>query len=741
MLAGKIDIAAFTKRKKTPFIMQMEAVECGAAALAIVMGYYGRFVPLSQLRQECGVSRDGSKASNVLKAARRFGMIAKGYSKGLNKVKEVKTPFICYWEFNHFIVVEGFTKDFVYVNDPAHGHRRLSWETFGEGYTGVVLAIEPGEDFRKGGTMPKMLPVLLQHTRGSRHALAFVMICGLLATAPAVASAALTKVLLDSVIAQGHYDWLRPLLSSMALVMIFQLSLTALSGQFYRRMQMGLSARLQAKFFKKLLDLPFQFYSQRYVGDVVDRTRLVGSIVELISGRLTSAAVGVVTMVTFGMVLFAYNPLLTSIGVLATALNFIFLRMVAKRREEANIVISKDQGRVQAVTIAAIQSIDTIKASGLEDNIYGKWSGFFSAASNATLKLELESRIFSALPTLTTTVINTVTLILGGIMVMSGDMTFGTLMAFNLLMGQFLGPMSDLLSLSVQMQQIRGNVIRLSDVMDHPSRSDMPQPDSDPPAETESNPAAPAIATSQNKLDGRIEFKNVTFGYSPLEAPLIRNFDLEILPGERVALVGKSGCGKSTLAKLAAGLLTPQSGGILFSGQPRDAIPKEVIANSVAMIEQDITFFPGSILDNLTLWDMTIPSAWAHEACEDAGILDTVLALPGGLDASVAEGGGNFSGGQRQRLEIARSLVRKPSLLILDEATSALDVEMEEKVIGNIRRRGCSCLVIAHRLSTVKNCQKIVVMEQGEIAEIGSYDELWKKGGKFAALLQSRKSG
>ena len=743
MISGKVDIASLVQRKKTPFIMQMEAVECGAAALAIVMGYYGHFVPLSQLRQECGVSRDGSKASNILKAARRFGMIAKGYSKGLNKVRDVKTPFIVFWEFNHFIVIEGFTKEFVYVNDPAHGHRRLSWETFSEGFTGVILAIEPGDNFKKSGSLPKILPVLLEHTQGSRQALGFVMLCGLLSAVPGVASAAITKVLLDSVIAQGNYEWLRPLLASLAFIMIFQLTLTALSGQFYRRMQMGLSARLHAIFFKKLLNLPYQFYSQRYVGDVVDRTRLVDSIVGLVSGQLTSAAVGAVTMTLFGIVLFMYNPLLTTIGVFATCLNFIFLKMISKRRVEANIVISKDKGRVQSITIAAIQSIDTIKASGLEDKLYEKWAGFFAAASNASLKLELESRIFSALPTLTTTVINTITLLLGGLMVMKGDMSFGTLMAFNLLMSQFLGPMNTLLGLSVQMQQIRGNVIRLHDVMDHPSRADS---DLNIGVNEGNTNEAPFLSTdlrtcdipkSKSKLDGKLVFDCVSFGYSPLEDPLISDFHLEINPGERVALVGRSGCGKSTVAKLAAGLLIPQSGQILFSGHRRNQIPKELTVNSVSMIEQDITFFPGSVLDNLTLWDKTIPVSWATEACADAEILDPVLSLHGGLDAPVSEGGKNFSGGQRQRLEIARSLVRKPSLLILDEATSALDAEMEEKVMNNIRRRGCSCLIIAHRLSTVRNCQKIIVMDKGRIVESGSYEELWNQDGMFTSLLKS----
>lgn len=772
-------------RKKTPFIMQMEAVECGAAALAIVLGYYGRFVPLAQLRVDCGVSRDGSKASSILKAARKHGLVAKGYSKGLNKLEEVRLPAIVFWEFNHFIVLEGFSEDYVFVNDPAYGHRRIPRQTFSDGFTGVVLAFEPSEDFQKSGSLPSPFPTLWRHTEGSRQALLFVMICGLFAAVPGIALAACTRVLLDEVIAQGNYDWLRPLLSALGFVLVLQLSLTALSGLFFRRLRMGLSARLSAKFYRHLLQLPYQFYSQRYVGDVVDRSRLIDGIVGLVAGQLTGTAVGMVMMVLFGFVLFSYNPLLAGIGVLASVVNFALLRMVAKSRVESNIVISKEAGKVQGLTIAVIHSIDTIKASGLESSMYEKWAGAFAASSNSKLQLELDNRLFTVLPTLTNTVVTTATLLIGGLQVMAGEMTFGTLMAFNILMGQFLAPIGSLLGLAVQMQQIRGNVVRLEDVMEHPTRQQLedrlatetegkePAPVSTdaapvtaalPPPEPTAKivePESPVLAVTRlsdpsprtgnfrgtrsplgpvdkARLDGHVSFRGINYGYSPLGDPLIRDFNLEIRPGERIALVGRSGCGKSTIAKLAAGLLFPWSGRILFDGRQRQEIPPDLLVSSAAMIEQDLMFFSGSIRANLTLWDETIPEKWVLDACEDADILDTILALPGGLDATVAEGGGNFSGGQRQRLEIARSLVRQPTFLILDEATSALDTETEAKILHNVHRRGCSCLIVAHRLSTIRNCHKIIVMDSGRVVETGTYDELWEKRGMFASLLKTK---
>jgi ATP-binding cassette subfamily C protein len=758
----ELDLAGRLAAKHTPFIMQMEAVECGAAALAIVLGYYGRFEPLAELRVACGVSRDGSKASNILKAARNFGLVAKGYSKGLNKLEEVRLPCIVFWEFNHFIVVEGFSKDFVYVNDPAFGHRRISRENFATGFTGVVLCFEPTAEFEPKGSLPSPFPVLWRHTEGSREALVFVMLCGLLAAAPGIAMAACTRVLLDEVITQGRYDWMRPLLTGMAFILVFQLCLTALSGLFFRRLQMGLSARLSGRFYRHLLNLPYQFYSQRYVGDVVDRSRLIDSIVGLMAGQLTSTAVGLVTMILFGIVLFTYNPLLASIGLLSTLLNFVLLQSVVKSRVEANILISKEAGKVQGITIATIGSIDTIKASGLETSMYEKWAGYFAAASNSRLKLELDNRMFTVLPTLTTAVVNTATLLIGGFQVMNGDMTFGTLMAFNVLMGQFLGPISALLGLAVQMQQIRGNVVRLEDVMEHPTRQDLEVRERarlaaaltagakpNVPLEViervvvtghaggNGNGQAAAPATlRKTRLDGRVSFQGLCYGYSPLGEPLLDHFNLEIEPGERVALVGRSGCGKSTVAKLAAGLLQPWAGDILFDGMPRGDIPRDVLASSMAMIEQDLMFFGGSIRANLTLWDETVPDKWLLDACEDAEILEAVLSLPGGLDAVVGEGANNFSGGQRQRIEIARSLVRNPSFLIMDESTSALDTETEAKIMNNIHRRGSSCLIIAHRLSTIRNCHKIMVLERGRVIEAGTYDELWKKGGAFAAQLK-----
>lgn len=745
------------KRSKTPFVMQMEAVECGAAALAMVLGYYGRFVPLTTLRVECGVSRDGSKAANLLKAARRYGLNAKGYSKGMDTLKKVTMPCIVFWEFNHFLVVEGFGRDRVYLNDPAVGHREMTEEEFSAGFTGVALTFEPGADFKKGGKLPSPFPALAERIRGSEKALIFAGLCGLLGVFPGIVTAGLTRVMVDSVISEGRFEILRPVLVGMIAVLAFQLALTGLSNLFYRRLSMGLSAKLYAEFYRHILRLPYQFYSQRYVGDVVDRSRINDMLVGLIAGQLTSTAIGLVTMVLYGLVLFSYNLQLTLIGIGSTIINFLFVQSVAARRLEANIRIAKEQGKVQGATIAALQSIDSLKASGLENAFYEKWAGYFTSASNAQLKLTLDSRMFSILPTLTNSVISTTTLLMGGLMVMNGEMTFGTLMAFNALMGMFLGPVNSLLGLGMQMQQLRGNIIRLEDVIEHPT-IDQPAPAATDAsaATTAAMVAAAAVASepdtdrtvwravptrkdgpARTRLDGKVECMDVEYGYSPLEPALIAKFSLQIAPGERVALVGGSGSGKSTVAKIVAGLIVPWSGTVAFDGRPRHEIPQLLLTNSFAMIEQDILLFPGSVRDNLTLWDETIPEQWITDALEDADLLDFIMALPGGLDAKVQEAGSNMSGGQRQRLEIARSLVRKPTFLIMDEATSALDTETEAVISRNIHRRGCSCLIVAHRLSTVRTCDRIVVLQKGKVRETGTHDELWQAQGLYAKLLQA----
>ncbi len=730
---GRLKQSAWPSRRrriKTPFVQQLEAVECGAAALGAILAYHKRWVPLVELRRQCGVSRDGSKAANVLRAARRYGLTAKGLSKGTQSIKGLKPPFIVFWEFNHFLVVEGFDREKVFLNDPAVGHRRVSWAQFDESFTGVVLAMEPGPEFEPGGTQPSLIKALWSRTIGSRQALLFILICGIINIVPGLAAAAYVRVLVDEVIVGTNVSWLRPIIVAMVVTLAFSLASLALSNLFTRRMAMAMAARLQGQYVRQLLKLPYHFFAQRYVGEVVARVAINDALVALIAGQLVAALVGVVTMVAFGLALLTYNPPLTLIGLTATVANFLLLRSVAERRMEANLAIAKERGKLDGITYSGIRSIETLKANGMENAFFEKWAGQFARTNIARQNLQVDNQVFAILPTVTNTLVNLLTMVIGALYVLEGEMSFGELMAFNALMALFLGPISQLLTLSVEIQQIRGNVARLDDVLSAETIDDRRKRLAD------ASEDATAWDTTKGRLSGAVAVNDLAFGYQPLEPPLIEGLSFAIGPGDHVAFVGGSGSGKSTVAKLVAGLLEPRAGGITFDGCAAHTIDRETLAASIAFVDQDIHVFAGTIRDNLTLWDDTTPDEWLIDALRDAGLHDDVMERPGGLDTEVAEDGRNFSGGQRQRIELARALARRPSLIILDEATSGLDVVTEETVMARLRRRRCAALIVAHRLSTVRHANHIIVMQRGRVVETGDHDTLWREGGLYRELVR-----
>ena len=704
----------------------MEAVECGAAALAMILGYYRRYIPLTQLRRECGVSRDGSKASNVIKAARLHGLNAKGYSKSLDQVKELSFPCIVFWEFNHFLVVEGVHGDKVFLNDPAVGHRVLTFEEFDHGFTGVVLQFEPGDEFETVGKAPSALPGLWQRVQGNLPGLGYMVLLGLLLVIPGLAMPAMTKIFLDEVISMGRTNWFRPLIVAMVVSLLLQMVLTG--GQLYllRRINLSLSARLTTQFFSHLLRLPLSFYTQRYAGDIVNRTSLNEKVSGVLTGQLSTTLVQLFTMVIYGAILMFYSVSLTLIGVTSGVLNLFILWRVSKSRIEANMRMAKEQGMVGATAIAGISSMETIKSSSLEDSFFARWSGYFANATNSTQKLACSTQLTQMPVTFTNTLTGVLILVIGSFSVIRGEMSIGMLVAFQSLMQSFLAPITAIMSLGTAIQEMRGDVLRLDDVLQNPC----------PPEVDTAKTVPQSDAVSQRvRTSGRLQLRGITFGYSPLEKPIIEEFDLEITPGQRVALVGGSGSGKSTIARIVCGLYDAWDGEILLDQDRIDTLPPAIRHNSLAIVEQEVLLFEGTVRENLTLWDDTVPRQRIEDACRDAAIWEDVLKLPGGLKAPLKEGGNNLSGGQRQRLEIARALVNSPSLLVMDEATSALDTETEMIIDQNIRRRGCACLIIAHRLSTIRDCDEIIVMERGKAVERGTHDQLWEQGGKYAELI------
>jgi ATP-binding cassette subfamily C protein len=707
----------------------MEAVECGAAALGILLGYHGKIVPLAELREKCGVSRDGSKASNIVKAARLYGLKAKGFSKPLDSLKEVQCPYIVFWQFNHFVVVEGFGRDVVYLNDPALGHRRVTWGEFDEGFTGVVLLMERGPDFQPGGRLPSTFAGLQKRMQGNFSTLLLIAVAGFLAVLPGLAIPVMASVYLDSVIIEGRFDWFRPLIIAMVATVVLKLVLQGVQQFYIRRLQLSLMARMNSQFFWHLLRLPAGFYTQRFAGEIVNRMDLNSKLARVVAGPLMGTIIDLMTMVIYGVVLLLFHVPLTLIATSFAAVNLIYLRRIAQRRIEANIRFSQEAGKLDGFTIAGIQSIETMKASGMEDDFFAKWIGYFAKTSNAAQELQYSSQLTRIIPTVVDVLTTVLILIVGGYSVIRGQMTIGTLVAYQGLMGNFLSPVARLTDLGTTLQELRGDLLRLDDVLANPPTDDSTRTIRRKLSEPE---------PTKLRLDGELELKDVTFGYSPLEPPLVENLSVRIRPGERVALVGESGSGKSTIAKLICGLYEPWAGDILFDGQPRRAWPSHVISQSVGLVEQQIMLFEGSVRENLTLWDRTTLDVALERASQDAHIDDVIRDLPGTFSASLIEGGANLSGGQRQRFEIARALVGNPSILVLDEATSALDPETEAIIDTNLRRRGCTCVIVAHRLSTIRDCNEIIVLQRGKVVERGTHEQLWQAGGSYASLLSQQ---
>ncbi len=726
------------RRVKTPTVLQMEAVECGAAALGIILGYYRRIVPLPELRRECGVSRDGSKASNVLKAARSYGLEAKGFKKEMEQLQDLRPPYIVFWNFNHFLVVEGFRSSQVYLNDPASGPRTVSLQEFDEGYTGVVLVMEPGPEFEKGGRKPSLILSLWSRLQGATGALVYCLLAGFLLTLAGLAIPVFSQVFVDEILIQGRMHWLRPLILGMVITAVLQGLLTLLRLRYLRRLKIKLAVGMSSRFLWHILRLPVGFYAQRFAGEISNRTSLNDTVADVLSGRLATTVIDAVMVIFYALVMIQYDTVLTLIVVSLAGVNVLTLQLISRQRVDANQRLIQEYGKAAGASIAALQSIETLKASGLESDFFSRWSGYYAKAINSQQELGVTNQTFSVLPTLLSALSSMLLLVVGGLRVMNGHLSIGMLVAFQGLMQSFLLPVNNLVSFGSTLQEMEGNLIRLDDVLDNPIDPQVGQKRwGDGEIDSSFAPSQSYPLTLSSHLQGYVELQNITFGYSRVDPPLIENFNFKVLPGQRVALVGGSGSGKSTVAKLVSGLYEPWAGEIRFDGKSREQIPHQVLTNSIAMVEQDILMFGGTVRENLTLWDATIPDKNLVRACQDAAIDDVILSMSGGYDAQLIEGAANLSGGQKQRLEIARALVNNPSILVMDEATSALDAETEKIIDRNLRRRGCTCLIVAHRLSTIRDCDEIIVLERGKVVQRGTHQELWQMEGVYSRLIRS----
>jgi NHLM bacteriocin system ABC transporter peptidase/ATP-binding protein len=699
---------------RTPTVIQMEAVECGAAALGIILAYHGRWVSLETLRFGCGVSRDGCDAFDMAECSERYGMKAGGFWCDKEGVAEIALPAILYWDSNHFVVLEEMGDQWIHINDPATGPRKISHDEFDKYFSGLVLELTPGPEFEKGGEKPSLLKAVSHRIRRVKRPLSFVLLAQAGLVLMGLAMPVFTRIFIDSVIGQRLLGWQNYLLGGMAFAAVLSAGLMRLSAYSLNRLNRSLTSLFSAQFLWHVIRLPMRFFLQRFGGEIINRIALNQKAASLLTSDFALVNVQAIFMLSYLLIMALYDLPLTAVAMVGGIANVITLTAVARARRNAYSRLQQESARSAGVTISALQQMDAIKASGASSYFFARIAGFYAKIGNALQAIGKRDALLSASAGLTSSLATAFLLGIGCYRVMQGGLTIGMLIAFQLLLSSFLAPFLQLMNFANQGETLKIDLMRLDDVFRNeldPQIIRAPSSDGFPP-----------------KLTGALELKEVTFGYHPLDRPFIERLSLKVEPGELVALVGPVGCGKSTIAKIACNLLPPWSGEVCYDGQPAKMLPRETLASSVAVVDQEIALFAGTVKENLTLWDETIPEEDILDAARDACIHDEIMARENGYYALLTEGGSNLSGGQRQRLEIARALALRPSTLILDEATSSLDAQLETQVADNIRRRGIACLVIAHRLNTIIACDRIIVVEQGAIVDRGTIRDVRERG-------------
>ena len=713
------------KLRRVPVIMQMEALECGAAALAMVMAYYGKWVPLEQVRLDCGVSRNGSNARNMLMAARNYGFSAQGLRCETEALKEgVQLPCILHWNFNHFVVLCRITDRYAFINDPARGELKILIDELDRSFTGVVLEIIPGADFCPSGKPKSILSFARKRLKGTGSAVAFVMISTLIGILFGLINPAYSRFFMDRLLTGENRELLLPFLLLMVLTGTAQVAASCIESVYSLKLNGKMAASGSSEYMWKLLHLPMEFFSQRLTGDIMQRQDTNASIASTLVNTLAPLLLNALMMVFYLAVMLRYSVLLTMIGIITIILNLFVSRLISAKRVNITRVRMRDAGKLAAATVSGFQMIEIIKASGAENGYFQNWAGYQASVNRQNVRFARLNRYLGLIPAVLSSAANALVLILGVFLSMRGQFTLGMILLFQGYLGSFMSPAGMILSAGQRLQEMRTEMERVEDVLQYPA-----DPYSLEPVFSEEK--------DYKKLSGEVELKNVTFGYSRLEEPLIRDFSMHVKPGSRVALVGPSGCGKSTLSRLISGLCRPWSGEVLLGGKPIGEADRHEFTGSVAVVDQDIVLFEDTIANNIKMWDTSIEDFEMILAARDAQIYDDIMAREGGFYGRLSENGRDLSGGQRQRLEIARALAQDPSIIILDEATSALDARTEYELVNAVKDRGITCIVIAHRLSTIRDCDEIIVLDHGLVVERGTHEELMAKSGAYAKLIAS----
>ena len=709
-----------SKLAKVPQVMQMEVVECGAASLTMILAHYGKWLPLEEVRAACGVSRDGSSAKMILQAARNYGLDAKGFRMSPEAL-EGKQPAIIHWNFEHFVVFRGFDrKGRACINDPGIGPVKWPMEEFRKHYTGVCLTFEPTEKFEKGGQQTSILSYMKKNLNGVSEAFWLTFSFALMGAFVALLSPLFTRIFLDEILSGKNADWVKWFFIGMGALAVFQFFVVLLQSRYTKRVAGALALKSNKDYLRHLLRLPMSYFAMRHVGDLQQRMHLNQEITNSLIEVLAPQVINIGLLVLYLFLMFSYSFWLTIIGFVAAGVNLAIVHYFANLRINLIRSMEQSEGQYFSATISCIDNMESIKAAGAETGFFKYWSGLWAHKFNVNANADKQQAQMALLPVMANALCSVAVLVLGAYLILQGDLTVGMLMAFQGFMGSFLAPVNELVNGSQKIVEMRSQMERVEDVMKYPEDH----------RESEKE-------ILQGKLGGLLEMKHVTFGYSPLQPPLIEDFNLRVEPGHSVALVGPSGCGKSTLAKLISGLYKPWSGEILFDGRPIESIPNEELTNSVAVIDQNVVLFDDTIAQNIRMWDPSIEDFTLMMACNDAEIRADIVSRPEGFDTKIVKGGQNFSGGQRQRFEIATALAREPIVLIMDEATSALDPKTEDEVMKRIRSMGPTQIIVAHRLSTIRDCDEIIVMDQGKILQRGRHEELIAQEGFYQKLMKS----
>ncbi len=712
-------------RVHVPIIMQMEALECGAASLAMVMAYYDKWVPLEQVRLDCGVSRDGSNARNMLVAARNYGFEAQGFRCEVDALKDgIALPCIIHWNFNHFVVLDGFRGNYAWINDPARGEVRVSMEEFDQSFTGICLQITPGPEFRPSGKPKSTLSFARSRLKGAGTAVAFVLLSTVIGYLFGIINPVFSRFFMDRLLTGENRELLYPFLVLMVAMGLAQVVVSWIQAVYSLKINGKMAIVGSSEFMWKILRMPMEFFSQRLAGDILQRQGTNATIAATLVNTLAPLLLNALMMIVYLVVMLRYSVLLTMVGIITIILNLMVSRIISAKRVNITRVQMRDAGKLASATLSGIQMVETIKSSGAENGYFQKWAGYQASVNAQKVRFARLNQFLGIIPATLSSVAESLVMILGVLLAMQGKFSLGSIMLFQGFLNSFMAPAMTIISAGQSLQEMRTEMERVEDVMQYPTDPSF----SDAPLSEDAD---------YSKLRGEIELKDVTFGYSRLGQPLIRNFSMHVKPGSRVAFVGPSGCGKSTLSKLISGLYQPWSGEILFDGRPIGQIDRSVFTGSVAVVDQDIVLFEDSIASNIKMWDNSIEDFEMILAARDAQIYHDIMAREGGFQGKLTEGGKDLSGGQRQRLEIARVLAQDPSIIIMDEATSALDAKTEYELVKAVKDRGITCIVIAHRLSTIRDCDEIIVLDHGLVVERGTHDELMALGGAYTELIAS----